>query len=310
MKLPETRLKRLLETGEFVVTCEIGTPHGSDSNLIIERTKMVRDYCDAINVPDNARGVPTMSSTVCAHYVLQTGAEPIMHLTTRDRNRLSIQSELYGAYSLGIRNVLFMAGDHAQHGSHPDAKVVYDIDTVTTIELANNLQTGTDFAGDELEGVPEFYIGATINPNTSSIEDQFVQTEKKKNAGAQFFQTQAIFEAECLKDFMKHTSSLNLKVLAGIIPLRDAEMAEFIHTHIPEITIPDDTIKRMEDAGKGLDEEARLEEMRIEGIRIALETVNDVRRINGVDGVHLMGVGWTESIVELVKGANLLPRPE
>ena len=306
----ETRLKRLLNKGEFVVTAEIGAPHGADSNLIVERTEMVRDYCDAINVPDNARGVPTMSSTICAHYVLKTGAEPIMHLTTRDRNRISIQSELYGAYAVGIRNVLFVAGDHARYGSHPDAKVVYDLDTVSALALATKLREGIDFAGDELEGTPEFYIGATINPNVSSIEELILQTKEKQNAGAQFFQTQAIFESERLKDFMGVALDLNLKVLAGIIPLRNIEMAEFMNTQIPEITIPEDVINRLADAGKGLDEERELEEMEKEGIRIALETIERVRRIKGINGVHLMGVGWTESIVELVKSANLFPRPK
>ena len=300
----------MLNKGEFVVTAEIGAPHGADSNLVVERTEMVQDYCDAINVPDNARGVPTMSSTICAHYVLQTGAEPIMHLTTRDRNRISLQSELYGAYAVGIRNVLFVAGDHARYGSHPDAKVIYDLDTIKALTLATKLREGKDFAGDELEGAPEFYIGATFNPNDKSLEDHIAQTKKKQEAGAQFFQTQAIFEPERLRDFMGLATGLNLKVLAGIIPLRNVEMAEFMNTQIPEITIPEEILKRMEDAGKGLDEETRLEEMEREGIRIALETLDKVRKIKGINGVHLMGVGWTESIVELVKSANLIPRPE
>ena len=300
----------MLDNGEFVVTAEIGAPHGTDSNLIVERTEIVRDYCDAINIPDNARGVPTMSSTICAHYVLKSGAEPIMHLTTRDRNRISIQSELYGAYAVGIRNVLFVAGDHVRHGSHPDAKVVYDLNTINALALATKLRDGTDFAGDELEGVPEFYVGATFNPNVSSIEEHILQAEEKQNAGAQFFQTQAIFEPEKLKDFMDLATGLNLKVLAGIIPLRDVEMAEFMNTQIPEITVPEEIINRIDDAGKGLNEEARISEMQNEGIRIALEILEEVRRINGINGVHLMGVGWTESIVELAKGANLFPRPE
>ena len=298
----------MLEKGDFVVTAEIGAPHGADSNLLAERVEIVRDYCDAINVPDNARGVPTMSSTICAHYVMQAGAEAIMHLTTRDRNRISIQSELYGAYALGVRNVLIIAGDHAQHGSHPEAKVVYDLDTITTIELITKLGAGIDSAGDELEGVPDFYIGSTFNPNTSVLEEQVLQTEKKLNAGAQFFQTQAIFEPDRLKEFMEMTSGLSLNVLAGIIPLRDVEMAEFMNSNVPEITVPDQIIKRMSDAGKGLDEEARIESMQNEGIRIALELLEEVRRIRGVNGVHLMGVGWTESVVELVKRANLFPR--
>ena len=300
----------MLDKGEFVVTAEIGAPHGTDSNLIVERTEIVRDYCDAINIPDNARGVPTMSSTICAHYVLQSGAEPRMHLTTRDRNRISIQSELYGAYAVGIRNVLFVAGDHARYGSHPDAKVVYDLDTINALVLATNLRHGTDFAGDELEGTPEFYLGATFNPNASSLEELILQTEAKQDAGAHFFQTQAIFAPEKLKDFMGLVSDMNLKVLAGIIPLRDVEMAEFMNTQIPEITVPEELVQRIEDAGKGLNEEARIIEMENEGIRIALETLEKVRRINGINGVHLMGVGWPESVVEIAKSANLFPRPE
>jgi 5,10-methylenetetrahydrofolate reductase len=300
----------LLDKGEFVVTAEIGAPHGADSSLIAERTVMVRDYCDAINVPDNARSVPTMSSAICAHFVLQAGAEPIMHLTTRDRNRLSIQSELYGAYAVGIRNILFVAGDHVRYGSHPDAKVVYDLDTINALSLATKLREGVDLAGDELEGIPEFYIGATINPNISSIEKQILQTEEKQKAGAQFFQTQAIFDSERLKDFMSLTLDLNLKVLAGIIPLRSVEMAEFLDKKIPEITIPEDILDRIANAGKGLDELRGLEEMEKEGIRIALETIEEVRKIKGINGIHLMGVGWTESICELVKGANLFPRPK
>lgn len=300
----------MLDEGEFAVTAEIGAPHGADSNLIIQRAEMIRNYCDAINIPDNARGVPTMSSSICAHYILQAGAEPIMHLTTRDRNRIAIQSELYGAYAIGVRNVLIVAGDHSRYGSHPNAKIVYDLDTIRTIELISKFPDGTDFAGDELEGVPQFYIGAAINPNAESVEEQVLEVEKKQNAGASFFQTQAIFEPERLRDFMELSSGLNLKVLAGIIPLRTLEMAEFMNTQIPGIEVPDKMIKRMEIAGKGLNEESRIEEMQREGLTIALEIMDSVLRIKGISGVHIMGVGWTESIVELVKRANLYPRPE
>jgi methylenetetrahydrofolate reductase (NADPH) len=293
-----------------VVTAEIGAPHGIDSNLIKDRTEMVREYCDAINVPDNARGVPTMSSAICAHYVLSSGAEPIMHMTTRDRNRISIQSELYGAYALGIRNILFMAGDHANHGTHPGAKEVYDLDTIKAIELTSNLRQGVDFAGDEIEGAPEFYIGSTFNPTALSLEEQVLLTEKKQAAGAQFFQTQAIFNPACLKDFMKLATSLNLKVLAGIIPLRDIEMAEFMHNQVPEIMIPKEIVDRMREAGRGLDETQRVQAQRNEGIQIALELLGSIRKIKGVNGVHLMGVGWTESIIELSRRGNLFPRPK
>jgi methylenetetrahydrofolate reductase (NADPH) len=300
----------LLEKGEFVVSAEIGVPHGTDYSLLVERVEMVRDYCDVINIPDNARGVPTMSSTICAHYVVKSDAEPIMHLTTRDRNRISLQSELFGAYAVGVRNVLFIAGDHARYGTHPDAKVVYDLDTVQAISLTTKLHEGTDFAGEELEGVPQFYIGATFNPGESDLETHILQTERKKNAGAQFFQTQAVFEPEKLKVFMELSADLDIKVLAGIIPLRNIEMAEFLNAQIPEISVPNEIIQRMEEAGRSRDEETRLVEMEKEGIQIALEIIKEVRAIRGINGVHLMGVGWTESVVELSKSAGLFPRPK
>jgi 5,10-methylenetetrahydrofolate reductase len=267
----------MLDKGDFVVTAEIGVPHGADSSIILERAGLIREYCDAINIPDNARGVPTMSSAISAHFVIQAGAEPVMHLTARDRNRISLQSELYGAHALGIRNVILISGDHPRHGTHPGAKVVYDLDTVSAIKLANMLREGTDLSGEELEGVPDFYIGATFNPNDESIEEQVLQAKKKHDAGAQFFQTQAVFDSERLKKFMRHASGLNLKVLAGIIPLRDIEMANFMKSQIPGIVIPDDIIQRIDDAGKGFDDELRIEEMKKEGIQIALEILNQVK---------------------------------
>ncbi len=299
----------MLDRGDFVVTAEIGAPHGADSALLIERVEMVRNFCDAINLPDNARCVPTMNSTICAHYVLQAGVEPILHLTTRDRNQIAIQSELYGAYAIGVRNVLFMAGDHARFGSHPDAKMVYDLDTNGALTLAKHLSSGVDNAGDELEGIPEFYLGATINPNDDPMKEHVVRLEKKRKAGAQFFQTQAIFGPSRLENFMRFVDS-DLKILAGIIPLRDSEMAGFMNEFVPGIQIPDDFIKRLDEVGSGLDEEASIEAMKAEGIQIALETIEVVRNIDGINGLHLMGVGWTESVVELVKGAGLYPRPK
>lgn len=292
-----------------MVTGEIGAPHGVDASLLVESVEMVREFCDAVNVPDNARGVPTMSSTVCALHVLQAGAEPILHMTTRDRNRIAIQSELFGAFALGVRNVLFIAGDHVDFGSHPDAKMVYDVDTIECLSLAKHLSKGTDSAGDELEGIPDFYLGATINPSDTPLDDLLKRTLKKCEAGAQFFQTQAIFNPSNLEDFMDQADP-NLNVLAGIIPLRNSEMAQFMNEFVPGIQVPNEFIKRLDEAASGLDEEAQIDAMKAEGIQIALETISQVRRIDGIKGLHIMGVGWSESIVELVKCADLYPRPK
>lgn len=308
-ELHETQLKQLLDRGEFVVTGEIGAPHGADSSLVVERVEIIRDFCDAINVPDNARGVPTMSSTVCSKFILQAGGEPILHLTTRDRNQIAFQSELYGAFALGVRNILIMAGDHTRFGTHPHAKVVNDLDTLEAIAMAEHLASGVDSVGDELEGIPQFYIGATVNPN-DALEGQINRMKKKHAAGAQFFQTQAIFDTTSLTKFMSEIDS-DLNILVGIIPLRDSEMAQFMNDFVPGIQVPDEFIRRLDDAASSHEgEEPKIESMKAEGIQIALETIEVVQKINGVNGLHLMGVGWPDSIVEIVEKSGLYPRPK
>ncbi|MHA2026967.1 MAG: methylenetetrahydrofolate reductase [Candidatus Thorarchaeota archaeon] len=309
-KLTDTHLSQLLENDNFIVTSEIGAPRGADSELLLERIGIVRDFCDAINIPDNARGVPAMSSTVCAQYVIQAGAEPVLHLTTRDRNQIAIQSDLYGAYALGVRNILIMAGDPTQYGTHPHAKMVNDLDTFEALALAKHLASGVDSVGDELEGTPEFYLGATVNPNDDLSEIQLRRMRRKHELGAQFFQTQAVFDSSIIARFMNQVDS-ELNVLIGIIPLRDAEMAHFMNDFVPGIQVPDEFIKRLEKAASGFKaEEDKIEAMKAEGIQIALETIDVVREIDGINGLHLMGIGWPESIVELVQKSGLYPRPK
>ncbi|MGY5878776.1 MAG: methylenetetrahydrofolate reductase [Candidatus Thorarchaeota archaeon] len=306
----DTRLKQTLDAGIFAITGEIGPPRGADHNVVIERTKLIADYCDAINITDNVRGVPTMSGTACARIVVDAGGEPILQLTTRDRNRISIESELYGAYALGIRNVLFITGDQTIMGQHSKAKMVFDIDSIEALQLSSHIMQGTHFDGEELEGTPKFFMGSTFNPYADSIETEVLRTEKKKDAGAQFFQTQAIFDTDRLETFMDLASDLKLKVLAGIIPLRGPRNARFMNANIPGIEIPEEIVKRLEAAGKGLKDDAELEALREEGFLIALETIKSIRKIKGISGLHLMGIGKKENIPELVKRAGLSPRPK
>jgi methylenetetrahydrofolate reductase (NADPH) len=242
--------------------------------------------------------------------VKDTGAEPIMQMSTRDRNRISIESELYGAYALGIRNVLFITGDHTILGSHPEAKMVYDIDSIQALYLARHLMGGTDFAGDELEGTPDFFLGSTFNPYADPLEMHVLRVEKKRDAGAQFFQTQAIFDTSRLEEFMDHARDLKVKVLAGIIPLKGPKMAQFMNKRVPGIKIPEEFIQRLEKAGKGLKGEEKRNAMREVGLEIATQTIESIRKIKGIAGLHLMGIGWEESIPELVKRSGLYPRPK
>ncbi|MHA1613562.1 MAG: methylenetetrahydrofolate reductase, partial [Candidatus Thorarchaeota archaeon] len=308
--LSNTRLKQTLDAGIFAVTGEIGPPRGADHNIVIERTKVIANYCDAINITDNVRGIPTMSSIACARLVLDAGGEPIMQLTTRDRNRISIESELYGVYALGIRNVLFVTGDRTIMGPHSDAKMVFDIDSIQALHLTSHLMRGTDFAGEELEGTPHFFMGSTFNPYADSIETEVIRTEKKRDAGAQFFQTQAIFDITKLESFMDLASDLELKILAGIIPLRGPRNARFMNKNVPGIKIPEEYIKRLEAAGKGLKDDAERNALREEGILIASEIIKSIRKIKGISGLHLMGIGREESIPELIKRAGLSSRPK
>lgn len=299
----------MLDSKIFAVTGEIGPPRGADSGIVRERTKLISNYCDAINITDNVRGIPSMSSAVCAHFVLESGAEPIMQMSTRDRNRISIESELYGAYALGIRNLLFITGDHTLLGSHPEAKIVYDIDSIQALRLATHLMKGTDLAGDQLEGTPEFYLGSTFNPYADPLDMHVLRAEKKRDAGAKFFQTQAIFDTERLELFMDKARDLELRVLAGIIPLKGPKMARFMNKKVPGIKIPEEFISRLETAGKGLKDNELREAMRAEGLLIATETIKAIRKIKGISGIHLMGIGWEESIPLLVQKADLFPRP-
>lgn len=292
-----------------MVTCEVAPPHGADHTLIEERIRLVKDYCDAINITDNVRGIPTMDSGICAHFILKTGAEPIMQMSARDRNRVLYESQLYGAYALGIRNIVFITGDHSLLGTHPQTKTVFDLDSVQAIQLAKHLMGGTDLSGAELEGVPEFFLGATFNPFADPLELQAWRVEKKRDAGAKFFQTQAIYDLERFQIFMTKVRPLNVKVLAGIIPLRSKKMAQFMRTRIPGMRIPDEVVSRLEKAGAGLESKEKKAAICAEGLLIAEETINAVRNIQGVHGVHIMSVGWEESIPGLVEACNLYPRP-
>ena len=310
--LSGTHLSKLLEDGEFVVTSEIGLPRGSDSGIIKDTVAGVRDYCDAVNVPDNPMGNPSMSSTVSAYFVLQMGAEPVLQICTRDRNRIAIQSELFAAYALGIRNVLFISGDHSRHGSEKLARCVYDINSVEALRLARSLMTGFDILGEELEGTPSFFLGSTFNPYEEPIEAHVIRTEEKQLAGARFFQTQGIFDVAPFVGFLERVSHLDLDILAGVIPLQSPEMARFMNEFVPGIIVPDRMIDRLDDAAEGLEEEEEelLAATRPVGIEIALETIEELRSIEEIRGLHIMGVGWADCVGEIVKRAGLYPRPK
>ncbi len=270
----------------------------------------MKEYCDAVNITDNVRGIPSMSSVVSSYLVSQVGIEPIMHLTTRDRNRIAIESELYGAYALGIRNILFVSGDHVFLGSHHQAETVYDVNSIQALKIASDMMSGYNYAGDELEGIPHFFLGASFNHNADSLEEEASRVEKKMESGAQFFQSQAIFDTDRFGDFLKHIENLPIKILGGIIPLKSPDTAEFMHHLIPGIEVPPDIIERIRSAGNGYSEEAAIEIYQQAGLEISLELIEKLQSIKRIDGIHIMGVGWEESLAFLVRHSGLLPRPQ
>ncbi len=308
--LPKTHLRELLESGHFVVTAEIGPPQGSDAALVAERVEMIRNHCDAINVTDNPLGVPRMSSLACARLIIDAGVEPIMHVATRSRSEMLLQSELLGAGALGIRNLLFITGDKATTKGALQSTVVSEMDSVGGLELARTLMRGKNSTGEEIVGPPSFFLGSTFNPYTKSVDEEVRRIEQKRNAGAQFFQTQAVYGTERFREFMKKIESLNVRVLAGIVPLQGSEMAVYMNTHVPGIQISEAIIARLCDAEEGLADEELLKAARAEGLLIAAETVDEVLKLKGVDGIHIMGIGWDESILQIVERAGLYPRPK
>lgn len=310
LMLPDTHLRGLLERGQFVVTAEIGAPNDSDAGVLVQRANLVKDHCDAINVADNPRGLSRMSSLACAHMVYETGAEPVMHMATRNRNRVQFQSDLFGASALGVRNILLITGDVPAQGSKSEKEKTPELDSIRALGLASTLMEGKNLEGEDLEGAPSFHLGSTFDPYALPQDTHVKRVWEKHDAGAEFFQTQAIYDLDGFQDFMDQIESLDARVLAGIVPLQGSEMAEFMNSEIPGILVPDDYIGRLRDAEHGLQDEERLAASQEEGVRIAAEIIEAVRRMRGVDGIHIMGIGWEESIPQLVESTGLYPRPK
>ena len=249
-----------------------------------------------------------MSSIAGARLVLDAGAEPVLQIAMRDRNRVALMSDLYGAHALGVRNVLFVTGDLPGLGSDPQASIVSDIDSVQALKLATRMMAGKDHTEEELEGAPDFFLGSTCDPFVEPLVEQIRRTKMKHESGAQFFQTQAVYDIDRFAKFVESIEDLDTYILAGVVPLRGLEMAEFMSEHVHGITIPDTIFQRLENSAEGLDDEQKEHAAQQEGLSIATETINSLRMIDGVDGFHIMAVGWESCVPELVRSAGLYPR--
>ena len=284
-----TGLQKALESGQFVQTAEIVPPKGVDIQKVLQNARDIKDYVIAVNVNENPASVMRLNSLSLSHLLAREEIEPIFHITTRERNRLALQSELLGAYVLGIRNVLVLTGDHQSMGDHREAKPVYDLDSVQLLRLCTELMGGKDYNGHDLEGTPSFYLGAVVNPGSDLLDLQILKMRKKALAGARYFFTQAVYDLKIFEDFMNQIADLDVKVIAGIIPLKSAKMARFMNQNIPGIAVPEALIRRME---KARDRTA-------ETIAICNELIDGCRHL--CNGVHVMPIGWYSIIPQIFK---------
>jgi len=324
--LTGSNLERVLKAGHFAATGELGPPQSADGEEIREKAKLLKGYCDAVNITDNQTAIVRMSSIGAGTIVVQEGLEPVIQMTCRDRNRLAIQSDLLGAHALGMRNLLCLTGDHQIFGNHPDAKNVFDIDSVQLTKMVAAMRDDKVFqCGEALKGEePRFFIGAAAAPFADPVDFRPYRLAKKVKAGADFIQTQLVYDVEAFSVYMKKVREMGLHektyILAGVGPLKSPGMARYMKNNVPGILVPDEIIERMNKAGAPWagkkkeeltreDKQARSKAWRKEGIQICIDLIKELRKIDGVAGVHIMAIEWEEAVKPIVEGAGLYPRP-
>jgi len=312
----DSKLERLLRAGHFVVTAELGPPKNADPEVIRKKARILRGVADAVNITDNQTAIVRMSSIAAGVLAREEGLEPIMQMTCRDRNRLAMQADLLGAYALGLRNILCLTGDHQTFGNHPQAKNVHDLDSMQLIQMVVGLRDKAAFqCGEEIKGVnPRFFVGAAENPFGHPLDWRPFRLGKKVKAGADFIQTQLVFNIPRFREFMARVCELGLQkqvyILAGVGPIKSPGVARYMRDSVPGLDVPNEIVERMEKAGQGIeDKKAKAEAFRQEGIQICVDLINDIRQIEGVAGVHIMAIEWEEAVPIIMEKAGLLPRP-
>jgi methylenetetrahydrofolate reductase (NADPH) len=299
-----TNLERVLEGGRFAVTAEAGPPKSGSAAVVERKSEPLRTCCDAVNVTDNQTAIVRMSSMAGCEILRRKGIEPVMQMVVRDRNRIAIQSDILGAVGLGIGNLLCLSGDHQKFGNHPTARGVFDIDSMQLIQVVKKMRDEKKFINDEeISGEIPMFIGAAANPFADPFEFRVVRLAKKIEAGADFIQTQGIYDLDKFRRWMEMVVDQGLHerthILGGVIPIRSAGMARYMSNYVPGIEVPDEVVSRMEDADDAAEE----------GLTIALETIDQLKEMPGIHGVHIMAVGWEDILPELTERAGLLPRP-
>ncbi len=290
--------KEALESGKFAVTAEVGPPKGTDISEMVHHIELLKGKVEAVNFTDNQSAVMRMNSLAGCAIAVEHGVEPILQMTCRDRNRIGLQSDLLGAYALGVKSVLCMTGDHVSAGDHKGAKSVYDVESVQLLRIVDSLNNGKDMAGNDLQGSTDFFQGGVVTPEANPLEPQLMKFEKKIQAGAGFFQTQAVYDIEKFREFMKHARKFPVKILAGLVVLKSAGMANFLNNYVPGIKVPQELIDELKAAGKGrgLDK----------GIEICARHIRQLRDEGICDGVHIMAIGMEDKVPEIMERAGIL----
>ena len=301
-----SNLEKVLASGAFAVTSECGPPRGADPEAVKKKGAFLKGYVDGVNVTDNQTSVVRMSSFSASLILKGMGFDPVMQMVCRDRNRIAIQSDILGAAALGINNLLCLSGDHQSFGDHPTAKNVFDIDSIQLIQTVKRMRDeGRFISGEEVKGRPDLFIGCAENPFADPFEIRAMRLAKKAAAGAQFVQTQCIFNVEKFEKWMEMVRDLGVHekmyILAGITPFKSIGMARYMKTSVPGMDVPEEMIDRLKGVPK--------EKVADEGIKICVELIERVRAIKGVAGIHIMAIEWEQKVPQIVETAGLYPRP-
>jgi len=299
-----SNLERVFESGKFAVTAEIGPPQSANPEPLAHHARMLKGHADAFNLTDNQTAVVRLSSIASAVVIMREGIEPVIQMTCRDRNRIALQSDLLGAGALGVKNVLCLTGDHQTFGNEKNAKSVFDFDSISELQTFNALRTeGKQVGGEIIKDPPKVYLGCAENPFATPYEFRAMRLAKKMTAGADFCQTQAIFDMGMFEKWMDEVRARGLDkrvhILAGVIPMKSAGAARYMKNKVPGMIVPNEIIDRMKNA----------KDQKEEGIKLCIEQIEYLKTVKGVHGVHIMAVAWEEMVPRIVKEAGLLPRP-
>ncbi len=302
-----SRLEAILKAGHLAVTSECGPPRGSDPEKITRKAELIKDHVDAINVTDNQTSVTRLCSLASCIHIKLMGLEPILQMVTRDRNRIALQSDILGAASFGIHNILCLSGDHQRFGDCPQGQNVYDLDSIQLIQTVRHMRDEGKFLdGSEMDRPPRMFVGAAANPFADPFEIRVPRLAKKAAAGVEFIQTQCIYNLDKFEEWIKGARERGLTervaVLAGLTPLKTAGMAKYMKNRVPGMDVPDEVVQRMAGAPK--------EKQAEEGLKICVESIQRLKQVEGVKGFHIMAIEWEEKVPQIVEEAGLYPRPK